>query len=48
MLKNYTDTSNLLYLRPEAEQIASWVIEQGRIAEAIEASENVIEMHKAA
>lgn len=47
-LKNYTDTSDLHYLRPETEQIASWIIEQGRMAAAIEASENVIEMHKAA
>jgi hypothetical protein len=37
-----------LFLRPETEQIASWIIEQGRIAAAIEASKNVIEMHKAA
>jgi integrase len=42
-LKNYTETSDLRYLAPEAEQIAAWIVEQGKIA----AADNVIQLKAA-
>ncbi len=41
-LDHYTETSDLRDLAPEAEQIDAWIIQQGSIAAAIKASENVI------
>jgi integrase len=47
-IDHYTQTKDLCYLSEEAEQISVWIEEQGRIAAAIEASENVIPLNKAA
>jgi len=31
-LDHYTETNDLRHLAPEAEQIAAWIVEQGKIA----------------
>lgn len=43
-IANYTETSDLSYLSGEAETIASWIVEQGKIAEGA----NVIQFGNAA
>jgi integrase len=43
-ITNYTETSDLRYLSGEAEQIATWIVEQGAIA----ASNNVVQLRNAA
>jgi len=44
MLANYTETSDLRYLSDEAETIATWIVEQGRIA----SDANIIQMNRSA
>lgn len=39
-IDNYTETNDLLHLAPEAEQIAAWIVEQGKIA----AGANVVQL----
>jgi integrase len=41
-LRNYTETSDLRYLAPEAERIGAWIVQQGEIAEAKLQGRNVI------
>lgn len=43
-ITNYTETSDLTYLSEETEQIASWIVEQGKIA----AADNVVQISRAA
>lgn len=43
-IDHYTETSDLRYLSGEAEQIAAWIVEQGKIA----AADNVVPLHIAA
>jgi integrase len=43
-ITNYTETSDLRYLSDEAEQIAAWIAEQGKIA----AADNVVPLNRAA
>jgi integrase len=43
-ITNYTETSDLTYLLEETEQIAAWIVEQGKIA----AADNVVPINKAA
>ena len=43
-IDNYTETNDLLHLAPEAEQIAAWIIEQGKIASGA----NVVSLRGAA
>ena len=43
-ITNYTETSDLTYLSGESEQIATWIMEQGKIA----AGQNIIQLHEAA
>lgn len=40
--RHYLETSRLEYLMPQVQQIADWIVEQGRIAEAIAKGENVL------
>lgn len=42
-IEHYSDKQNLRYLAPDTEQISSWIIEQGKIAEA----DNVISIDQA-
>jgi len=42
-IDHYTETSDLTYLADEAEQIAAWIVEQGKIA----AADNVIKLNAA-
>ena len=43
-ITNYTETSDLTYLSGETEQIAAWIVEQGKIA----AADNVVPINRAA
>lgn len=40
--RHYLETSHLEYLMPQVQQIADWIIEQGRIADAVSNGENVL------
>lgn len=42
--RHYLETSRLQYLLPEVQQIADWITEQGRIAQAVAAGENVVHL----
>ena len=43
-ITNYTEISDLRYLSGEAEQIATWIVEQGKIA----AGQNVVQLREVA
>lgn len=43
-IDNYTETSDLRYLSSEAETIAAWIVEQGKVADGA----NVIQINRAA
>mgnify|MGYP000493765776 CR=1 FL=1 len=40
--RHYLETSHLEYLMPQVQQIADWIVEQGRIADAIANGENIL------
>lgn len=40
--KHYLETKHLQYLLPEVQAIADWIMEQGRIYEAITTGQNVV------
>lgn len=42
---HYLDTTNLAWLKPEAQQISDWIVSEADIAEAKATGENVIELH---
>lgn len=39
--RHYLETSRLEYLTPQVQQIADWIVEQGRVADAVAKSENI-------
>ena len=43
-ITNYTETNDMRYLSGESEQIAAWIVEQGKIA----AADNVVQINRAA
>ncbi|RLK44530.1 tyrosine-type recombinase/integrase [Cupriavidus plantarum] len=40
--RHYLETSHLQYLPPEVQRIADWIVEQGRVAEAVATGANVV------
>lgn len=42
--RHYLETSHLQYLMPEAQRIADWIDEQGRIASAVSVGKNVFQL----
>jgi integrase len=42
--RNYLDLARLDWLQPEAQKIGDWIEEQGRVAAAIAASKNVVQL----
>ena len=40
--RHYLRTSRLQYLQPEVQKIGDWIQEQGRIAAAVAAGDNVV------
>ena len=42
--RHYLETSRLEYLLPQAQKIADWIVEQGRIAEVLASGNNVVSL----
>ncbi|PLP98747.1 tyrosine-type recombinase/integrase [Cupriavidus pauculus] len=40
--RHYLETSHLQYLLPEVQRIADWIVEQGRVADAVATGANVV------
>jgi hypothetical protein len=40
--RHYLDLCNLSWLQPEADRIGKWIEEQGRVADAVAKSKNVL------
>lgn len=45
--RHYLETSRLDYLLPEVQQIADWIVGQGRLAAAMETGDNVVQLRAA-